>query len=284
PGLLSHELRRVMHEFRDGMRRLARTPRALGPIATITLDQIGQGVILTLSLVVFRERFEEGVGSFSWLIGAGGVGVFVGLATVGIFEQRFRKERIVAGAFLAGGLSLVAVSFAITGATVLIASFAVGLTFAWKKVPVDTMVQESLPDGYRGRVFAVYDVLYNLARLAAALIAIPLFPRLGDAGTLALVGAVFILWTPVLPRWLARVPELRLRFVEGARAEEWPRAVVWGGVEEAVEVERSWLEERDGVRRRRFRLLLDDGTVLDVSRGEPDGEWRVDTESERPRT
>jgi predicted MFS family arabinose efflux permease len=273
-----------MHEFRDGMRRLARTPRALGPIATITLDQIGQGVILTLSLVVFRERFEEGVGSFSWLIGAGGVGVFVGLATVGIFEQRFRKERIVAGAFLAGGLSLVAVSFAITGATVLIASFAVGLTFAWKKVPVDTMVQESLPDGYRGRVFAVYDVLYNLARLAAALIAIPLFPRLGDAGTLALVGAVFILWTPVLPRWLARVPELRLRFVEGARAEEWPRAVVWGGVEEAVEVERSWLEERDGVRRRRFRLLLDDGTVLDVSRGEPDGEWRVDTESERPRT
>jgi predicted MFS family arabinose efflux permease len=284
PGLLSHELRRVMHEFRDGVRRLARTPRALGPIATITLDQIGQGVILTLSLVVFRERFEEGVGSFSWLIGAGGVGVFVGLATVGIFEQRFRKERIVAGAFLAGGLSLVAVSFAITGATVLIASFAVGLTFAWKKVPVDTMVQESLPDGYRGRVFAVYDVLYNLARLAAALIAIPLFPRLGDAGTLALVGAVFIVWTPVLPRWLARVPELRLRFVEGARAEEWPRAVVWGGVEEAVEVERSWLEERDGVRRRRFRLLLDDGTVLDVSRAEPDGEWHVDAESERPRT
>jgi predicted MFS family arabinose efflux permease len=284
PGLLTHELRRVMHEFRDGLQRLTRTPRALGPIASITLDQIGQGVILTLSLVVFREKFEEGVGSFSWLIGAGGLGVFAGLATVGILEQRFRKEHIVAGAFLAGGLALVAVSFKITGTTVLIASFAVGLTFAWKKVPVDTMVQESLPDGYRGRVFAVYDVLYNLARLAAALIAIPLFPRLGAAGTLAIVGAVFILWTPVLPRWLAVVPELRLRFVEGSKAEEWPRAVVWGGVEETVEVERSWLEEQDGIRRRRFRLVLDDGTVLDVSRTEPDGQWRLDAEIERPRT
>ena len=48
----------------------------------------------------------------------------------------------------------------------LIASFAVGLTFAWKKIPIDTMVQESLPDGYRGRVFAVYDVVYNLARVS----------------------------------------------------------------------------------------------------------------------
>jgi predicted MFS family arabinose efflux permease len=283
PEQLRHELRRVVGEFRDGIGRLVHTPRAVGPIASITLDQIGQGVILTLSLVVFREKFEEGVGSFSWLIGAGGVGVFAGLATVGIFEQRFRKELIVAGAFLAGGLALVAVSFAITGITVLVASFAVGLTFAWKKVPVDTMVQESLPDGYRGRVFAVYDVLYNLARLVAALVAIPLFPRLGDAGTLALVGALFVLWTPILPLWLASVPELRLRFVEDGKAEEWPRAVVWGGVEERVEVERSWLDERDGLRRRRFRLVLDDGTVLDVSRPEPDGAWRLDAEIERPR-
>jgi predicted MFS family arabinose efflux permease len=274
----------VASEFVDGIRRLARTPRALGPITSITLDQIGQGVVLTLSLVVFREEFEEGIGSFSWLIGAGGVGVFAGLATVGILEERYRKERIVAGAFLAGGLALVAVSFVINGTTVLIASFAVGLTFAWKKIPVDTMVQESLPDGYRGRVFAVYDVLYNVARLVAALVAIPLFPRLGDAGTLAAVGVLFILWTPVLPWWLAKAPELRLRFAEGSRAEEWPRAIVWGGVEEAVEVERSWLDERDGLRRRRFRLLLDDGTVLDVSRPEPDGEWRLDAEIERPHT
>ena len=117
------------------------------------------------------------MGSFSNLIGAGGIGVLLGILTVGPLEERFPKERIVAGAFLAGGLSLIAVSFAITGVTVLIASFAVGLTFAWKKIPVDTMVQESLPDGYRGRVFAAYDVVYNLARVIAAAVAIPMLPH-----------------------------------------------------------------------------------------------------------
>jgi MFS family permease len=161
---------------------------------------------------------------------------------------------------------------------VLVASFAVGLTFAWKKIPVDTMVQEAIPDGYRGRVFAVYDVAYNLSRIAAAFLAIPLLNAFGEAWAVAIVGVVFILWSPVLPRWIERIPELTLRFYEGARAEEDPRAVVWGGVEETVEVERRSLEETDGVRRTRFRLRMLDGTTIEVSKVEPDGAWTLERE------
>ncbi|HSL15121.1 MAG TPA: MFS transporter [Actinomycetota bacterium] len=272
------QLRRIASEFADGARRLARTPRAVGPIVSITLDQMGQGIVLVLSLVVFREWFGEGVGSFSNLIGAGGVGVFAGILTVGKLEERFRKERIVAGAFLAGAAVLLVVSTHITGWSVLIASFFVGLTFAWKKIPIDTMVQESIPDGYRGRAFAVYDVAYNVSRIIAALLAIPLVPALGAAGTVALIGVLFLLWSPVLPLWIGRAPEIRLRFYEGAKAEEWPRAVVWGGVEERVDVRRSWVDERNGMRSRRFRLALEDGTVIDVSKTGDDGQWRLDRE------
>jgi MFS family permease len=272
------ELQRVLREFSDGIHRLAHTPRALGPITSITLDQMGQGIVLVLSLYVFRDRFEEGVGSFSNLIGAGGVGVLLGILTVGKLEERFAKERIVAGAFVVGGVVLILVSMVVTGWSVLVASFFIGLTFAWKKVPVDTLVQEAVPDGYRGRVFAVYDVAYNLSRVAASFLAIVLVPALGESGTVALIGVLFVLWSPVLPRWLAHSPEIVLRFYEGARAEEVPRAVLWGGVEETVEVERGWLEERDGERRRCFRLALEDGTVLQVSRPEPDGAWRLDRE------
>ncbi len=272
------ELRRVAREFGDGITRLTRTPRALGPITSITVDQVGQGIVLVLSLFVFRDRFEEGVGSFSNLIGAGGLGVLLGILTVGKLEERLPKERIVARAFLAGGLVLIAVSTYITGWSVLIASFAVGLTFAWKKIPVDTMVQEAIPDGYRGRVFAVYDVAYNLSRVVAAFLAIPLLNAFGEAGAVAIVGVVFILWSPVLPRWIGRIPELSLRFYEGARAEEEPRVVVWGGVEETVEVERRSLEETDGVRRTRYRLRMLDGTTIEVSKIEPDGAWTLERE------
>jgi MFS family permease len=272
------EIRRVAREFADGITLLARTPRALGPITSITLDQVGQGIVLVLSLFVFRQRFGEGVGSFSNLIGAGGLGVLLGILTVGKLEERFPKERIVARAFFAGGVVLIAVATYITGWSVLVASFAVGLTFAWKKIPVDTMVQEATPDGYRGRVFAVYDVAYNVSRVAAAFLAIPLQNAFGEAWAVAIVGVVFILWSPVLPRWIGRIPELSLRFYEGARAEEEPRAVVWGGVEETVEVERRSLEETDGVRRTRYRLRMLDGTTIEVSKVEPDGAWTLERE------
>ena len=81
-------------------RRLVRTPRALGPITSITLDQVGQGIVLVLSLFVFRDRFEEGVGSFSNLIGAGGLGVLLGILTVGqargaVPEGADRRARVL---------------------------------------------------------------------------------------------------------------------------------------------------------------------------------------------
>jgi predicted MFS family arabinose efflux permease len=282
PELLRHQLRRVVTEFADGARRLLRSPRAIGPITSITLDQIGQGIVLTLSLVVFRHAFGQGVASFSNLIGAGGVGVLVGILTVGELEDRFSKPRIVAGAFVAGGIVLVAVSFFISDWSVLLASFAVGLTFAWKKISVDTMVQEATPDGYRGRVFSVYDVVYNLARVIAAALAIWMIPGLGRGGALAAVGIAFLLWTPIVGRWYGGEPELTIRFYAGGRADEVPRSIVWGGAEERVGVVRTWREERDGARRLAFRLALTDGTELDVSRPEPDGPWHLDREGDRP--
>ena len=135
--------------------------------------------------------------------------MLLGILTVGKLEERLPKERIVALAFFAGGLVLIAVASYVTGWSVLIASFAIGLTFAWKKIPVDTMVQEAIPDGYRGRVFAVYDVAYNLSRVAAAFLAIPLQNAFGEAWAVAIVGVVFILWSPILPRWIGRIPSSR---------------------------------------------------------------------------
>ncbi len=272
PELLRHALRRVAVEFAGGIRLLARTPRALGPITTMGIDQFGQGLVLVLSLFVFRERFEEGVGSFSYLIGAGGVGVFAGLATVGLLEQRRTKERIVSLAFAVGGVGLLAIAPLIGPWTVLGASFVVGLSFAWKKIPSDTLVQESVPDGYRGRVFAVYDVLYQLSRLLAAFVAIWMLPALGEAWSVAVVGVLFLAWSPVLPRWLARAPELRLEFHDGDRTR--PIRIVWGGVTEPVEVVASDPTAHPPS----FRLAMRDGTTVDVRRDGHD--WRIVRELE----
>jgi MFS family permease len=276
--LLRRRVRRVAVEFGDGIRALARTPRAVAPITSIALDQLGQGLVLVIALVVFRDRFAEGVGSFSWLIGAGGVGVLLGLSTVGTLDRTLPRDRIVAVAFALGGIALILVSLFLDRWTALVASFVVGLTFAWKKVPIDTMVQEAVPDGMRGRVFAVYDVVYNLARLTAALLAVVLIPTIGENGTAALIGFAFLLWVPVLPRWLRRAPEIRLSFEPDVGDEARPVRIQWGGVDEPVTVLEVREVTRDGLQHGGFRLRLADGSEVEVSETEPGGPWQIDRE------
>jgi MFS family permease len=268
PELLRHAARRIFFETWDGARTMARTPHAIAPIASITIDQIGQGVMLTLALVVFREKLGAGVASFSNVIGAGGVGVLIGIATAGMLEDRLSKDRIVAVAFFVGGAWLIGAAFFISGPMILLVAGVLGLTFAWKKVSVDTMVQESLPDGYRGRVFSVYDFFYNVARIVAALIAVLAFPVMSNEAVLIAVGAAFLLWTPVLPRLVGRRPQIDLELdAVGA-----PTTLRWGAAREPVLVLAA-----DGSR---YRLRLEDGSEIDVRPAEHAPGWTVLRERE----
>ncbi|HEX3298833.1 MAG TPA: MFS transporter [Actinomycetota bacterium] len=268
PELLRHALKRVVVETRDGASTMLRTPHAIGPIASITVDQIGQGVMLTLALVVFREQLGQGVASFSNVIGAGGVGVLIGIGTAGFLEERLTKERIVALGFLVGGIVLIGAAAAIEGPVILFVAAVLGLTFAWKKVSVDTMVQESLPDGYRGRVFSVYDFFYNMARLVAALVAVALFPVLSPASTLIVIGAIFLAWTPVLPWLVSRRAQINLRMTDAGL----PTSLQWGATNEPVTV----LEATE----LGYRLALEDGSVIDVRPAVGAPGWRVLRERE----
>jgi predicted MFS family arabinose efflux permease len=280
-GRLLHALGAVAREFAAGAGVLWRTPRALAPITSYAFDQFLQGLVLVMSFVVFKERFDQGVGSYSQLIAAGAVGGFLGLGTVGWLDRRLSRPHMVALAFVVSGLPLLLISPWITGWSVLVASFFLGLGFAWKKVPIDTMVQTAVADRYRGRVFAVYDVAQNMARVIAALLAIAVVDEPHAGVTVAVVGAAFVLYAPVLPFWLRRASSLEVRTYSGGRADEQVRAVVVGGEESAVTVEKTWHAERGGERRLCFRVRLDDGTRLEISRAETSDEddgWRLDRE------
>ena len=80
----------------------------------------------------------------------------------------------------------------------------VGLSYSWKKVSVDTMVQEAVPDDFRGRTFALYDVAFNVGRVGGTVLAVWLIPTTGTYGALALIGAAMLGWIPLLTAWLRR--------------------------------------------------------------------------------
>jgi hypothetical protein len=81
------------------------------------------------------------------------------------------------------------------------------------------------------------------------------------------------------------VRDLEVRCYAGGRGDETPRAVLLGGREVTVRVERGWIEEPVGssgtARRRMFQVQLEDGRRCRLAQ-EPDGSWTLaHTESGR---
>ncbi|HZD68047.1 MAG TPA: hypothetical protein VFA45_03725 [Actinomycetes bacterium] len=79
---------------------------------------------------------------------------------------------------------------------------------------------------------------------------------------------------------------VEVRCYAGGRGEETPRAVLLGGREVPVHVERAWVEEpvaSGGVARRRvFQVRLQDGRRCRLAQN-PDGSWTLEGARANPR-
>ena len=75
---------------------------------------------------------------------------------------------------------------------VFVAAFLLGLVTQGAKISTDTVVQEVVADGFRGRVFSIYDVVFNVAFVGAAAVAAAMLPPDGRSPTLLLtIAAVY---------------------------------------------------------------------------------------------
>jgi hypothetical protein len=73
------------------------------------------------------------------------------------------------------------------GETFLVAaSFLLGLTSQSFKICTDTLVQAHIEDSYKGRVFVVYDMIFNAALVCASVIAAVVLPADGVSGPIFL--------------------------------------------------------------------------------------------------
>jgi MFS family permease len=187
----------------DGFRRIGRTPAALAPILTVGVGQFLQVLVIAAALVVIRESLGAGLMTFSALVAAGGVGVFLGFSTAGLMRSRLPNQLLIAAAFILAAVALLpAAVVALSAFTLTVGAVLLGASYGWTRVPVDTLAQRAVPDNYRGRVFTAIDLAFNTARVLAALAAVVVVPLLGPRTTFVVLAVLFLLWAPVVPLWL----------------------------------------------------------------------------------
>jgi len=76
------------------------------------------------------------------------------------------------------------------------------------KISADTIVQQAMPDDFRGRAFALFDIAYNLGFIVPAIIlSIVWVENDPDTTRMVLVvsGAVFLVLTVAVAAWARRI-------------------------------------------------------------------------------
>jgi MFS family permease len=72
----------------------------------------------------------------------------------------------------------------------MVAAFLLGLTAQILKICVDTLVQAHVADEFKGRVFVIYDMIFNVVLVVAAVIAAVILPANGKSVIVLIIMAV----------------------------------------------------------------------------------------------
>jgi MFS family permease len=306
-GALWQEVRAILTEMVEGLRRVRQSRRVSFALTAVGFGQLFVGATTGATTVVFISRLDLGVESVGTLLGAVGIGLGIGVVIVPVVARRLREELIVPISFAIGSAGVLLSATSLTRGRMTGAALIVGLSYAFAKIPVDTIVQEEMPDDYRGRAFASYDLLFNVARVAvtgAAALAVEAGARL-DA-ILVAAGLGYLFTSAGLFAWARRIVGVRkkrrsersaaagfalhpgemvtVRAYAGSRADEEPRAVVVGGREVPVDdIEWRAVVERGGERRRVFVVRIG-GTRVRLAHVEPSSLWEIERVMPEPLT
>ncbi|MGW2224120.1 MFS transporter [Streptomyces formicae] len=182
-----------------GVRHLAQRPAAARALAAMTVMRFCYGALTVMVLMLCRYAWSstesDGLALLGLAVGISGAGFFVAALVT-----PWAVGRLGAGGWIvacAGAAAVLEPALGLPFAPVplLVAAFFLGLTTQGAKIATDTVVQSSVDDGFRGRIFSVYDVLFNVAFVGAAAVAALLLPP--DGRSVPLVVGVAVLYAAI---------------------------------------------------------------------------------------
>lgn len=156
-----------LHDVAEGLRAI-RASRFLTVLAGVQgLAALSAGATSALLVVLADDHLDVGPGRFGVLIAAIGVGAGFGPLVLGRFVDDVRRPRFLYGPYLLrGAVDLVlAASSRFAVAAGALAVYGVGTSTG--TVTYNSVLQTTVPDRLRGRVFAFYDVVWQSARLVS---------------------------------------------------------------------------------------------------------------------
>lgn len=185
---LSEDLRAVAAGLVAGARHLAARRPAAAALAVMTVHRVCFGATTLLILLAYRNLFVDapgggllraGLPGLTQVVVASGAGTLLGAVLTPLVVRRISPQLWITGLLVGAAAVEIGLGLPYEKLTFLLAGFALGVVSQGTKISIDTLVQQSVDDAFRGRVFSVYDTLFNVAFVAAAALSAAVLPANG---------------------------------------------------------------------------------------------------------
>lgn len=185
PGTAVPRASQALRDMGDALKHISRRPVVALGLQVITAQRVLFGLISVAVILGYRNSFHQVNEVNAAIVDIGIWGVFSGVGFVlsatlaPPLVHRFGLRRTLLMLLLASAVCQIVPGSIFRRIALLIAAFGIGLFAQSIKIVVDTTVQLHVRDEFKGRVFVVYDILFNAAMVLAALIAVFIVPPYG---------------------------------------------------------------------------------------------------------
>ncbi|MEI4271631.1 MFS transporter [Klenkia sp. LSe6-5] len=192
--------RDVLHGMLAGARHVLDSRPATWVLTLMAVHRICFGVLTLLTLLLYRTTLEPvglffpvGLPGIAQVLGAGAVGTLLAAVLTPPAVRRWGKGRWTTGVLLLGGAGQLGLGLPFLAPTIVAAGFLLGFVAQAVKICVDSTLQEVVHDDFRGRVFSVYDAVFNVTFVLALVLGALTLPASGaSVPALVLVGVLYV--------------------------------------------------------------------------------------------
>lgn len=191
-------LRAVLGDVLAGARHLVERRTAGRALGAMAASRFCFGVVTIITLLLYRNYFnpaadtQRGLAGFAFAATVSGLGFGLGAVLTPFVARKVRLELWLGACLLVSAPIELAFVGTFRQPLLLIGAFLLGTFAQGQKVSTDTLVQRFVDDDFRGRVFVIYDMLYNGAFVLAAALAAAALPLNGvSLGVVVAVCAVY---------------------------------------------------------------------------------------------
>ncbi|MBO0782840.1 MAG: MFS transporter [Ktedonobacteraceae bacterium] len=183
----------VWREWLEGLRIVKSEPVIRGIFIVLGLLVLGDSPLTAVIVPFVKNVLHGDTATLGWLMTARGAGGLLGSFITGWLSKYIRPSRLIMLGLLIPGVVILIIANIPSIPLALVSITLIGIIVMFCIISSETLMQQSVSDAYRGRIFGSYGTTSSLLAVIALAVASPLGDQVGSIPVLNASGALYIL-------------------------------------------------------------------------------------------